>query len=139
MLLADLKKNEGGPRVGAPHTDHVLELIATGHEHARALHVDDPAALEIAQKPRHSLPRRPDHLCDLLMRQDDLQADALRRLLAAAVAPVEKQLCQLLRRRLRESERPDLALRGGILLADRPAEVHTPVGVAIQALQELVA
>src|SRR3954453_11252835 len=102
------------------------------HEHARALDFDHLAALEIAEQARDGFTRRADHLRDLFVREEHLQADAFRRFLAAARAPVEEETRQFFGRALGQSEAADLALRRVILLAQLLRRVHARLRMLIE-------
>src|SRR4051812_23849473 len=109
------------------------------HEHARAFDFDHLAALEIAEQARDGFARRADHLRDFFVREEHLQADAFRRFLAAAGAPVEEEARQFFGRALGEPEAADLALRGVILLAQLLRGVHAGLGMRIEESYEVLA
>src|SRR6185369_1553318 len=121
------------------HADHGFEVVAIRNQQCGALYVDDLLALEIAQQPGDGLARRTDHLRDLLMRQQHLEAHALGRRLAVIDAPVEKEAGQLLGGGLRQTEGTDLALRGVILLTELLRGVHACFEMGVEEFQEIVA
>src|SRR4051794_12263496 len=102
------------------------------HEHARAFDFDHLAAFEITEQARDGFARGADHLRDLFVREEDLQARSLRCFLAAARAPVEEEARQFFGRALRKSEAADFALGGVIFLAQLLRGVHASLGMRIE-------
>src|SRR5215472_5478982 len=80
-----------------------------------ALHESKLPALEFSQSAGHGLARGPDGLCDLLVSKSQPHANSLPRLLTF-VAPVQQETGKLFRRRLGESQGPDL-ITGSVIAA----------------------
>src|SRR6185436_1130617 len=119
--------------------DHAFQLLFPQDDDGRAFYLDDLLSLEIAEQACDGLARRPDHLRDLLVRQQDLQPDAFRRRLAVLRAPVEEELPEFLAGRLRQAEGADLTLGGLVLLAELLRGMHARLGVRVEKAEEVLA
>src|SRR5689334_5217991 len=109
------------------------------HKHARTFDVDDLLPPEVAQQTRDRFASGSDHLCNLFVREKNLQSSSLRRLVAAPLAPVEKESGQLFGGALREAERANLALCCAVLLTQLLCGVKASLGMRVKECEEIFA